>query len=196
MTKRGIVPLADKSSDVILAHILDPEHTELSEAQAAEFSRVVQAAKLLDDYPDDRHVMQLMKHKYSVSVTQLRADIAHAKELFKTQHKFDYDMVFAWMVKDQIQLIRECKMRGKFKEWNAAKKVLKEIIGEKPAAEEDPRRMMKNQFFIQINNGSAQPVNIPVERLKGLDKEDLRLMQEAMMPTIDNEEQAESLFNS
>ena len=100
MAKPGIVPLSDKSSDVILAHILDPDSSPLSAKQQEEFNRVVQAAKLLDDYPNDRHVLQILRQKYNVSVTQLRTDIAHAKELFKTEHTFDYYMAFSWMLKD------------------------------------------------------------------------------------------------
>ncbi len=195
MTKRGIVPLADKSSDVILAHILDPEHTELSPSQTEEFKRVLAAAKLIDDYPDDRHVLTLMKHKYNVSVTQLRRDIAHAKELFKTEHTFDYDLTFAWMIKDQIELIRECKLTGNFKAWNAAKKTLRELIGERPVSNEDPRRMMKNEFYIQIVNGGGQPVSVPLGRLQDLSPEDIQVVQESMMQPIESDEQADELFN-
>ena len=196
MAKPGIVPLSDKSSDVILAHILDPDSSPLSAKQQEEFNRVVQAAKLLDDYPNDRHVLQILRQKYNVSVTQLRTDIAHAKELFKTEHTFDYDMAFSWMLKDQIELILECKLRGDFKNWNAAKKVLREMIGEKPVTVEDPRRMMKNQFFIQINNGTGQPVNIPLDKLRGLAADEIQIIQQSLVQPIADDTQAEEIFNS
>ena len=196
MAKPGIVPLSDKSSDVILAHILDPDSSPLSAKQQEEFNRVVQAAKLLDDYPNDRHVLQILRQKYNVSVTQLRTDIAHAKELFKTEHTFDYDMAFSWMLKDQIELIRECKLRGDFKNWNAAKKVLREMIGEKPVTVEDPRRMMKNQFFIQINNGTGQPVNIPLDKLRRLAPDEIQIIQQSLVQPIADDTQAEEIFNS
>ena len=196
MAKPGIVPLSDKTSDVILAHILDPDSSPLSAKQQEEFNRVVQAAKLLDDYPNDRHVLQILRQKYNVSVTQLRTDIAHAKELFKTEHTFDYDMAFSWMLKDQIELIRECKLRGDFKNWNAAKKVLREMIGEKPVTVEDPRRMMKNQFFIQINNGTGQPVNIPLDKLRGLAPDEIQIIQQSLVQPIADDTQAEEIFNS
>ena len=196
MAKPGIVPLSDKSSDVILAHILDPDSSPLSAKQQEEFNRVVQAAKLLDDYPNDRHVLQILRQKYNVSVTQLRTDIAHAKELFKTEHTFDYDMAFSWMLKDQIELIRECKLRGDFKNWNAAKKVLREMIGEKPVTVEDPRRMMKNHFFIQINNGTGQPVNIPLDKLRGLAPDEIQIIQQSLVQPIADDTQAEEIFNS
>ena len=193
---RGIVPLADVKSDVILAHILDPEGNPLPAKMKAEFQRVVAAARLIDEYPNETHVIKLMQTKYDVSKTQLRRDIAHAKELFKTEHTFDWDLSFTWMIKDQIALIRECKLRGDLKNWNAAKKVLHDMIGEKPAVVEDPRRMEKSTFFIQINNGMGQEVRIPLEKLRGLDASDLQVVQESLMPVLQSDEQTEQIFNS
>lgn len=193
---RGIVPLADVKSDVILAHIIDPEGNPLPASMGEEFKRVVSAARLIDDYPDETHVIRLMQAKYNVSKTQIRKDIAHAKELFKTEHTFDWDLSFAWMLKDQLSLIRECRLKGDLKNWNAAKKVLHDMIGEKPAAVEDPRRMEKNTFYIQINNGMGQEVKIPLEKLRGLDASDLQLVQESLLPVLTTEEQTEQIFNS
>lgn len=138
--------------DDVRAHLLDPENNPLPERCEAQFKRVMQAARLLDDYPDDLQVVQLMKVKYNVSATMARKDIALARDVYKTQHTFDWDFWFAWQVKHQLELIRECRLRGDLKTWNAAMKTLKEIIGEKPAAIDDPKRMEKAQFFIQVNN--------------------------------------------
>ena len=188
--------MADVKSDVILAHIIDPEGNPLPANMGEEFKRVVSAARLIDDYPDETHVIRLMQAKYNVSKTQIRKDIAHAKELFKTEHTFDWDLSFAWMLKDQLALIRECRLKGDLKNWNAAKKVLHDMIGEKPAAVEDPRRMEKNTFYIQINNGMGQEVKIPLEKLRGLDASDLQLVQESLLPVLTTEEQTEQIFNS
>ncbi|MBQ9363993.1 MAG: hypothetical protein IJT97_11360 [Bacteroidaceae bacterium] len=193
---RGIPALSDVKSDEILAHILAPEEHPLPARLEAEFQRVVAAARLIDEYPDERHVVRLMQTKYSVSKTQLRRDIAHAKQLFKTEHTFDWDLSFAWMIKDQMELIRECKLKGDLKNWNAAKKVLREMIGEKPAVAEDPRRMEKNVFYIQINNGAGQSINIPLEKLRGLDASDLQQVQDALLQPIESDAQAEEIFNS
>lgn len=193
---RGIVPLSDVKSDVILAHILEPDENPLPAKLEDEFKRVVSAARLLDDYPDERHVIKILQQKYNVSKTQLRKDIAHAKELFKTEHTFDWDFHFAWMLKDQLELIRECKLKGDLKNWNAAKKVLHEMIGEKPAAVEDPKRMEKTIINVQINNGMGQEVLIPLDKLRGLDASDIKLIQESLFPVLTKEEQAEQIFNS
>lgn len=138
--------------DDVRAHLLDPENNPLPERCEAQFKRVMQAARLLDDYPDDLQVVRLMKVKYNVSATMARKDIALARDVYKTQHTFDWDFWFAWQVKHQLELIRECRLRGDLKTWNAAMKTLKEIIGDKPAALDDPKRMEKAQFFIQVNN--------------------------------------------
>lgn len=191
----GIVPLSDLKSDAILAYILKPDENPLPVKLEAEYQRVVCAARMLDEYPEDTQVLKLMKSKYNVSVTQLRKDIAHAKELFKTEHTFDYDFVFTWMIKDQLELIRECKKKGDFKNWVAAKKVLRDIVGERPAQDIDPRLMMTNTFYVQINNGSGQSVSIPLDKIKGLSSDDIQLIQQSMLQPVDDA-QAEEIFNS
>ena len=76
------------------------------------------------------------------------------------------------MIKDQIQLIRDCKLRGDLKNWNNAKKVLHQMIGERPASVEDPRRMeRKNVINIQINN-MGKMVNIPLDAIRNLSQEE------------------------
>ena len=45
--------------------------------------------------------------------------------------------------------------------------VLHQMIGEKPASVEDPRRMEKNVFYIQINS-MGQKVDIPLNAIRNL----------------------------
>ena len=161
MKKQGLgrKSLEEQSSDVIRSYLVDPNNSELPEYLHQQLKRVLQAAKLLDDYPNDTHIINLMLAKYNVSRTQIRKDIDLAKELFKSQHRFDWDFWFAWQIKDQIELIRKAKLQGNLKEWNNAKKTLLAMIGERPASIEDPRRMEKNVFYIQVNN-QGQMINI------------------------------------
>ena len=102
-----------------------------------------------------------------MSQTQIRKDIALAKELFKTNHTFDWDFWQAWQIKDQLELIQECKLRGDLKNWNAAKKVLAVMIGQKPEAVDDPRRMEKNVFNVQVNY-NGQTLNIDLDKIRNL----------------------------
>ena len=191
---RGITALSDVKSDAILAYIVDPEANPLPAKLEAEYKRVVSVARLLDDYPNETHAIRLHCSKYNISKTQARTDIAHAKQLFKSQHTFDWDFSFAWMLKDQLELIRACKMRNDLKNWNAAKKTLMDMIGAKPAEVEDPRRMEKNMIVIQTNiNG--QVFNLPIDVLRGLSTADLQQLQESMQQPV-NETTAEEIFNS
>lgn len=148
----------------------------------------------LDDYPNESHIINIMLAKYRISRTQIRKDIALAKELFKTQHQFDWDFWYAWMIKDQIQLIRDCKLKGDLKQWNNAKKVLHQMIGEKPASVEDPRRMEKNVFYIQINS-MGQKVDIPLNAVRNLSQEEQKVLVDSMYTPIDDA-QAEEIMNS
>lgn len=188
--------LEQQNHELIMRHAIDPDNTPLSAQQAEQFARVIQAARLFDNYPDDQHVLQLMKKKYNLSVTILRKDISLARELFKTQHTFDFDFWHVWEIKDQVELIKRCRDEGDFKNWNAAKKHLRDIIGDKPPAIDDPRRMEKNVFYIQVNNtGQAQPVNIPLDRLRSLSPADRALILQTLSEPI-NDDQAQAIFDT
>lgn len=191
MSKKSLMQFA---TDSIQAHILDPENSPLPAELKEEFARVIQAAKLLDDYPNESHVVSLLQAKYNMSRYTCKRDITLAKELFKTQHTFDWDFTLSWMIKDQLELIRECKLNGNLKEWNRAKKVLREIIGDRPAAVEDPRRMEKNVFYIQINN-SGKTYNVPLDAVKGLKPDDLKTLVDNLEDPIDDAK-AEEIMNT
>lgn len=192
--KRDIKSLSDLASEQIMAYALNPSEHPLPEKYREQYDRVVSAAKLLDSYPNTGHVISLLHAKYRVSTNQLREDIRLAQELFKSKNTFDWDFWFAWMIKDQVELIQRCKARGDLKAWNAAKKVLHEMIGEKPAAVEDPTRMMKNLFVVQINNIGGTK-EIPLEDMKNLSDDDKREVIDALYEPVP-EEKAEAIFNS
>lgn len=190
----GKKALEEQSFEVIRSHIIDPDNSELPVELHAQFKRVLQVSKLLDDYPNDSHIINIMLTKYNISRTQVRKDITLAKELFKTNHTFDWDFWFAWQLKDQLELIRQAKLKGDLKEWNNAKKTLLVMIGERPVAMEDPRRMEKNVFYIQVNN-DGNPINLNMDAVKNLPQEDIRTIVDALYEPID-EEKAEELMNS
>ena len=68
--------IAKLTHDEIEAHIVDPDNNPLPERCREQFGRVLSAARLLDDYPDDNHVIRLMRAKYDVSPSTVRRDIA------------------------------------------------------------------------------------------------------------------------
>lgn len=187
--------LIEQNHELIQQHIIDPENSPLPPALQEQFNRVLQAGRLLDSYPHEAHIINIMQTKYRVTATQARKDIALAKELFKTNHTFDWDFWHAWQIKDQIELIRECKLRGDLKNWNNAKKVLAVLIGEKPEAVEDPKRMERNTFIIQVNNGTGEKININMDSLRGLSPIDRKEIIDTLYEPIDDQ-QTEEIFNS
>lgn len=190
----GRKALEEQRYELIQQHIIDPENSELPAELQEQYNRVLQVARLLDDYPNESHIINIMLAKYRITRTQVRKDMALAKELFKTNHTFDWDFWFAWQIKDQIELIRKAKLKGDLKNWNNAKKTLMLMIGEKPAALEDPRRMEKNTFYIQINN-SGQPMNVSLDAIRKLPEQDLKLLVDEMFTPI-TELDAEEIMNS
>jgi len=195
MSKKGIPSLAEQRYETIQQHIINPEESPLPEELRGQFNRVLQVARLLDDYPNDSYIINMMLAKYRISATQVRKDIKLARELFKTNHTFDWDFWHAWQIKDQLELIRECKLRGDLKQWNNAKKTLAMLIGEKPASIEDPRRMEKNVFYIQVNSGTGDKLNINLDSLRSLSHKDRKEIIDTLYQPIDDA-QVEELMNS
>lgn len=193
--KHGLKALDEERFETIRNHLLDPQQFPLqTREEEKQLRRVQQAAMLMQEYPNEVHVIRLMMQSHNVSRTQIRRDIALAKEIFKTDFDFDWDYWRAWQIKDQLELIREAKMRGDLREWNNAKKLLKEIIGEKPEAIEDPRRMEKNVFYVQIINADGRSVQVPLDKLR-YSGEDVATIIDTLNEPI-SDAQAEEIMNS
>ena len=86
------------SADDILASILDPEGSPLPAKYEAEKRRVIQASRLWDTYPNERRVAYILQAKYNISLKTALRDVELAKQVFKTQHTFDYDATAMWMM--------------------------------------------------------------------------------------------------
>lgn len=191
---KGTSSLQEQHHTLIQAHILDPEHSPLPEQLRPMMNRVLTAARMLDDYPVEGHIIKLMQAKYNVTVSTLRKDIQLAKTLFKTNHTFDWDFWQAWEIKDQVALIREARLRGDLKAWNNAKKVLHLIIGPKPEAVDDPRRMERNVFNIQVNY-NGQTMMIDFDKMRSLTPEIRAEVLQYLYQPVDDA-QAEEIMES
>lgn len=179
--------LGEQRYEVILAYILDPEGCPLPEQHKEQFNRVKSAAQMLDEY-HPRNVIPRLLAKYNITRYRAQEDVRLAQELFKSKHTFDWDFWQEWQIKDLVDTIRTCKLRGKHKERIAAQKVLREVIGEKPMGIEDPKRMESNMFNLQINNNKTV-INIPFEKLKGLSADDISLVvTEMISPDVEDGE--------
>lgn len=158
-------------ADVIKAHILDPENNPLPTDCKEQFDIVMQAARLLDDYPQDSQIKEMLRRKYNCSETCARVNIRLAKELFKSKFDFDWDFWRAWEIRDQIELIKIARQRQDLKEWNNAKKVLHQLIGEKPEGLDDPRRMEKTVINIQVNN-NKESKTFSISEIRDMNEEE------------------------
>lgn len=193
--KRGKRSLDEERFETIRNHLLDPQQFPLqTREEEQQLRRVQQAAMLMQDYPNEAHVITLMLQSHRVSRTQIRRDIALAKELFRTDFNFDWDFWRAWQIKGQLELIREAKLKGDLREWNNAKKLLAELIGSKPEAGEDPRRMERNVFYIQIINADGRTMRIPLNELRLSGEDVIQLLDNTDAPITDA--QAMEIMNS
>lgn len=187
--------LADLSADDILASILDPEGSPLPAKYEAEKRRVIQASRLWDTYPNERRVAYILQAKYNISLKTALRDVELAKQVFKTQHTFDYDATAMWMIKDQIELINKCKIQGDLKEWNKAKKVLQDMVEKlHPTHEEDPSRLQANLFVLNVTANGHQ-FQMPLDKVRDLDPESLKNLIDSLAQPIEDAE-VEEIFDS
>jgi hypothetical protein len=170
--------ISEQRYEIVLSHILDPENSPLPEKYKEQFNRIRTAAILLDTYHPS-NVLPRLQAKYNITKNCAREDIKLAQELFKSQHSFDWDYWQQWQIKDLVYVIRTCKLQNRHKDRIAAQKVLKEVIGDKPMGAEDPKRMEKNVFYIQLNNNNTT-VNIPLDKLKGLTSTEIQTIIQAV----------------
>lgn len=194
MAKKGKISLADQKYEIIMAHVLDPDNSPLPVEHQEQFNRVIQAARLMDRHPESSQIVAKLQAKYNIGRNTAYQDIRMARELFKMNHEFDFDFWQAWQIKDLLELIRECKLMGKHKEWANAHKTLKLVLGEKPVQEEDPRRIEKNVVYLQLNHNNTI-INLNHETLKKLTQKELQELTAAIYQPIDDTE-AENIMNS
>lgn len=187
--------LADLSADDILASILDPEGSPLPAKYEPEKRRVIQASRLWDSYPNERRVANILQCKYNISLKTALRDVELAKQVFKTQHTFDYDATAMWMIKDQIELINKCKVSGDLKEWNKAKKVLQDMVEKlHPTHEEDPSRLQANLFVLNVTAHGHQ-FQMPLDKVRELDPDSLKALVDSLAQPIE-EAEVEEIFDS
>ena len=157
--------LEDTCFELIKAHVLDPEHSPLTEEQKELLDRVITAAKILDKHPVQKQAAAILRAKYPhIGPTRAYYDLRLAIRLFNSVHTFDYDFWHAWLINDIIKNIERCRNS---KSEISAKTIAMEhanllrAIGTKPTELPDPLRYEKHQFNIVIQaNGSEMKLNL------------------------------------
>lgn len=187
--------LTDQKYEKILAHVLSPEESPLPVELQAQFDRLVQASRLLDRHPDTAQIVAKLQAKFNIGRNTAYQDIRFARELFVYQNDVHFDFLKAWQIKDILELIRECKQKNNLKEWRNAHETLTRALGERPEMPEDPRRLGKNNIYIQLNvNGKTY--NLSPETLSIIGKKGIHELSEAVYATEITENDAEKIMNS
>jgi hypothetical protein len=158
--------------ELIKAHILTPDQSQLTERQQKQLERIVSAAKLLDKNPVQIQCARQLVLKYpEIGQYQALSDIKYAMRLFNTFYTFDYDFWQTWLMNDIVKNIDWCRKQATPA---AAQVIAREhanliaAIGKKPEVLDDPRRMEKNNFYVVVQTANNNTVNIDGETLAKL----------------------------
>ncbi|MCQ2257599.1 MAG: hypothetical protein MJZ41_06345 [Bacteroidaceae bacterium] len=187
--------------EIIRAHILDPANNPLPSDCKQQFDLVCECGNLLQEYPEDRQIMKVLRSKSGtshLSETCLRNTIKLARQVYKSRFDFDWDFWRAWEIKDQVDLVARAKKSGDLKAWNDAKKTLHSLIGEKPATVTDPRLKEKSKIVITVNNyGSkdSKPREMSLDDVRDLSEDEFEEVFDGVNSEI-TVEQAEAIMNS
>lgn len=195
MAKKSI---EDQRHELIKAHILDPEHTPLSETDAVELDRILSMARLLDRYPIEKNAVAIHMQKYKhIKRTVAYEDARIAKRIYNVLYKFNYDFWHAWMINDIVKNIE----RWRKSDDPAAGRVIAQehanlikALGEKPTKEIDPKLVEEHQFVIPIQINSVN-YNFDLDKFLNLPDSLRKRVTDALITDI-SEEDAKELMQS
>ena len=148
-------PLEERPSEVIKAHILDPENSPLPVRYQEMLNRAVSLTKLLDKHPVARNAIKYHRVLYpEISQSTAYTDLTLARKLFNNYQDFDYDFWLSWTLGDITANIEKCRSSG----LSSDRKIiamehanLGRILGKRPDEPVDPLRNEKHSFYIMVN---------------------------------------------
>jgi len=187
--------LEDQKFELIKDHILNPDDSPLPVHLREALDRTVQASKILERNPAQKHAVALLMAKYkNISRAQAYEDCARAIRLFNSIHTFDYDYWHSWLLQDIAELLNVAKTKGDLKSWAMAQGNLLKAIGERPETQMDPKLVETHQFniYLQVNN---QTVNITKEEFDKLPA-DVRQVFINSIPQEISVEEAENIMKT
>lgn len=187
--------LEETHYELIKGHILDPANSPLPEYLQEVLDRTLQAAKILEKNPVQKNAVAILRVKYpQLSRAQAYEDCNRAQRVFNSVHTFDYDYWQWWLLQDIAEMINTAKIKGDLKAWAMGHKNLKDVLGEKPETQIDPKLIEKHNLTInlQINN---EMVNIDLNTFNKLPAEARKILTSAIYKEIDDE-QTERIMNS
>lgn len=192
--------LIDTSYELIKAHILAPEKSQLNPEQQEQLNRVLSIARVFDKNPVVHHAIELHKRKYpEISDKTARNDADFARKLYNSIHNFDYDFWQAWLINNIIENIKRARAEGS----PAAMRVvaaehanLLKALGDRPEVPNDPRLTEKHEFYVLIQNNN-QTIKLSHNLLNQLPKDTLEKLNELLFASGEiTEDQAAEIMDT
>jgi hypothetical protein len=189
--------LLETTYDKIVAHCLDPEHSELSEEHQRIFERWNKADDLLRRYPKDKQAMLMLRKKFpDLSRTQAYEDLRNAKKLFNYTNPIDKEFLRRWVVQDCLTMIEIAKSMGArgFKAWNNARLQLIKAaqLEESEKMLPNPEILESHQFYTVINIGNRQ-MKYDLDTFNNLPMATRKQLSDAIHAPITEDQAAEIL---
>lgn len=194
------IPLEERPSEVIKAHILDPENSPLPVRYQEMLNRAVSLTKLLDKHPVARNAIKFHRVLYpEISQSTAYTDLTLARKLFNNYQDFDYDFWLSWTLGDITANIEKCRSSG----LSSDRKIiamehanLGRILGKRPDEPVDPLRNEKHSFYIMVNVGSTN-VKLDLNTLHKLPINTVQELTRALLAENEIDEQgAAEIMNS
>jgi len=189
------IALEDKHHELIKSAILNPDDNLLPDYLKVELERTIQASKLLDKNPVQKHAVAILMQKYpDISRSQAYEDCRRAMRIFNSIHTFDYEWWHHWLLQDITDMITKAKNNNDLKAWGVGHKNLLAALGEKPESQIDPKLIEKQTINIAISVNN-QIVNIDYNKLQSLPPDLRKLITDQLNEEI-TEDQAIEIMNS
>ncbi len=192
--------LENLPSEIIKAHILDPENSTLTPEYQEMLNRAVSLTKLLDKHPIAKNAIKYHRVIYpDISQSTAYTDLTLARMLFNNYQNFDYDFWLSWALNDITANIEKCRSTG----LSSDRKIiamehanLSRIIGKRPQEPIDPLRNEKHSFYIMVNVGS-QNIKLDLNTLHKLPVNTIQELTRALLAENEIDEQgAAQIMNS
>lgn len=192
--------LLDHHSEIIKAHILDPDNSPLPDQYKEKLNRAVSMFKLLDKHPVTKNAIKFHRVLYpDISLETAYQDFRLARLIFSSYQDFDFDFWLAWTISDITQNITKCRDTNS----SADRKIIAQehanlvrLLGKRPDVPVDPLRNEKHDFYIMINIG-GKSVKLDTESLNKLPLNTIQELNRALFSGNEIDEQgAAEIMNS
>ena len=192
--------LENLPSEIIKAHILDPENSPLPPDYQDMLNRAISLTKLLDKHPIAKNAIKYHRTIYpDISQNTAYTDLNLARKLFNNYQNFDYDFWLSWSLNDITTNIEKCRSTN----LSSDRKIiamehanLSRIIGKRPEELIDPLRNEKHSFYIMVNVGN-QSVKLDLNTLHKLPLNTVQDLTRALLAENEIDDQgAAEIMNS